>query len=232
MAAGCSTMAIDGQVIDADGKPVVGALVTAYGSPCNAIVGEDGKFEIVCQPGTYDLVISAEGYTSEEAQVEAPERKRYDGGKHLLVRIPENEGLFLRQGATYLDMTPSHLVRLLETDGKLTRRRFCLDPEKGGPTEVAAGVHALFDNEHPGWRPWRLDEEGCAYRDTKNAEHKWTVEYREKATYETRELNRGKSIALMELKPGNYFISDWKGFFVKSPDKELNAYTGYWIRVP
>lgn len=247
---GCGVGAIDGTVVDADGKPIEGATVSAMpatqattdadgnvtvdgtGRICQGRTDATGTFSLECLPNTYDVVVSAEGYTSEELRVEAPERKRYDVGKQLLVKIPEDKGLFLKQGTAYTAMAPGHLRRTTDKDGKLLHRRFCLDEAAGGPTEVAAGVHAMFDHEHPGWRPFRLDAEGCAYRDTKNEQHQWTVEYREKAAYETRELNRGKTVALIELPAGDYFIADWKGFFQKSPDKSAaDAYTGFWLKV-
>lgn len=248
--AGCGVMAIDGTVVDADGAPIAGATVSAMpttkastdedgnvsvqgaGRICQGYTDATGAFSLACQPSTYDVLIAADGYTSEEIQVEAPERERYDVGKQLLVKIPAEKGLFLKQGPAYAAMTPGRVLRATEKDGGLLHRRFCLDTEGGGPTELSAGVHALFDNEHPGWRPFKLDAEGCAYRDTKNEQHQWTVEYREKAEYQKRELNRGKTVALMSLPAGDYFVADWKGFFQKDPDKaRKNAYTGHWLKV-
>ena len=130
-------------------------------------------------------------------------------------------------------MKDGFLERVLDKDGPLTRRSMCLNPERGEPNELAAGTHAMFDYEHPGWRPFKLDADGCAYRDTKDADHKWTVNYREKAATETREVNRGKTIALIELKPGDYFIANWdKGFFNAVDLKtDRHSYSGHWIRV-
>lgn len=248
--AGCGAMAIDGTVVDADGQPIPGATVSAMpatqastdadgnvtvegtGRMCQGQADATGAFTIECLPSSYDLVVSAEGFTSESLRVEAPERKRYDVGKQLLVKIPSEKGLFLKKGAQYVQLAPGRVSRTTRTEGALLHRRFCLDREGGGPTELAAGVHALFDHEHPGWRPFRLDDEGCAYRDTKDEKHRWNVEYREKAEYRTRELNRGKTIALLELPPGDYFVADWKGFFQKDPDKaQQDAYTGHWLQV-
>ena len=230
---GCSKMAIDGVVVDANGKPLAGAMISTVGTPCNARSGEDGKFSLECPPGSYQIIISAEGYTSEDLDYEATERKRYDLGKKVLIKIPDEKGLHLLQGGTYVQMTAGFLNRNLEKDGNLVHRSMCLDRERSQPNALAAGPHALFDYEHPGWRPFLLDADGCAYRDTKNEKMQWTVEYREKADYETREINNGKTIALMALKPGDYFIADWdKGFFTAVDLKEdRHSYTGYWIHV-
>lgn len=231
--AACSVMAVDGEVIDAMGDGVPGAMVTAVGTPCTALTDDAGKFALECQPGTYKLVISAQGYTTEELDIEATERKRYNSGKHLLVKIPESRGLFLLKDGAYTEMAPGFVERTLTKDGKLTHRKMCLNPDRGEANELPAGLHALFDYEHPGWKPFKLDAEGCAYRDTKNEKLRWTVEYREKAEYETKEYNPGKEIALLKLEPGDYFIADWdKGFFNSVDSKEdKHSYTGFWLKV-
>jgi len=230
---GCSKMAVDGTVLDANGQPIAGAMVTAMGTPCTTQSQADGTFSLECQPAAHDLVISAEGYTTEDFSVEALERKRYDIGKKILIKIPDERGLHLLQDGSYTTMKAGFLERRLEKDGLLTHRAMCLNPERGEPNKLGSGVHAMFDFEHPGWRPFKLDPEGCAYRDTKDEKLKWTVEYREKAATETREVNQGKTIVLMELAPGDYFIADWdKGFFNAADTKaDRHSYTGYWLRV-
>ena len=226
-------MAVDGEVVDALGAPLPGARVTAVGTPCSARTDETGRFALECQPGTYRLVVSAEGYTTEEVDIEATERKRYDSGRHLLVKIPDERGLFLLRDGQYTAMEPGFVERTLVRDGKLTHRRMCLNAERGTPNTLPAGVHALFDYEHPGWRPFKLDADGCAYRDTKNEKHRWEVEYREKAPFETKQFNPGKEVALLTLETGDYFIANWdRGFFNAVDKKEdKHSYTGFWLQV-
>jgi hypothetical protein len=230
--AGCGSMSITGEVVDAAGAPVPGARVTAAGTPCHAQTDAAGRFSLPCQPGDHTVVIAAEGYTSVELQQAAPETQPYDTGKHLLVKIPDSKGLHLFSGTAYAAMKPGRLQRLLREQGRLTHRAVCLDPARSEPNELPAGAHQLFDYEHPGWRPFKLDAEGCAYRDTKNEKHQWSVEYREKAEVEVKALNEGKSIATLQLEPGDYFIADWQGFFVGADEKEERfSYTGHWLRV-
>lgn len=232
LGAGCSRMAIDGEVSDARGNPLPGATVAAIGSPCLTTVDATGKFALPCPPGDYTVVISVEGYTSVQVDVQAPERKRYDIGKQVLIKVPAEKGLFLFGSDAYEPMLPGFVARELTKDGSLTQRKFCLDAETSKPNEVKAGVASFFDYEHPGWRPFRLDEEGCAYRDTKNQNHQWKVVYREKAEYETHQVNEGKTIARIQLEPGQYFIADWKGFFVPVEEHDENhVYTGNWLVV-
>lgn len=232
LASGCGKMAIDGEVVDAKGAPLADVSVTAVGSPCYTRSDAAGKFALECQPGTHTVVISAEGFTSEEFTQDASERKRYDSGRHLLIQVPEKHGLHLFADNEYTEMRPGRLARSLATEGKLTHRAVCLDADKSEANTLAAGTHALFDFEHPGWRPFKLDADGCAYRDTKNERHQWSVTYREKAPYEVKTINEGKQIALMQLTAGDYFIADWKGFFVGADQKEQKySYTGYWLKV-
>ena len=230
---GCGKMAIDGEVIDAAGEPIPNAKVTAAGSTCFAESDATGKFALACQPGKQILVISAKGYTSEEFEFDAPENKRYQSGKHLLVKIPDARGLHLFQGSAYHQMKPGYLKREIKEERGVTERAMCLDTEKSEPNELSQGTHAMFDYEHePGWLPFRLDEEGCAYRDTKNDKQRWSVQYREKAKYQVKKINEGKSIALLDLKKGDYFIANWKGFFVGADEKDNRySYTGYWIKI-
>ena len=228
---GCGQMAIDGEVVDAHGEPIQGAMITAAGSLCSTLTKEDGKFALECETGTYDVVVSAAGFTTEQFRQEAPEVARYDSGRHLLIRIPEQKGLHLFVDKEYVSMKPARLKRVLEETRKLTNRKVCLDREQSEPNVVAAGTHAIFDYEHPGWRPFRLDEEGCAYRDQKDEKHRWTVTYKEKPPYESKRYNEGKSVALMQLEPGEYFVADWKGFFVGADERDgRHSYTGHWIQ--
>ncbi|MCK6517000.1 carboxypeptidase-like regulatory domain-containing protein, partial [Myxococcota bacterium] len=89
----CGKMAIDGEVVDAAGSPVVGARIGAVGSLCEAHTDDAGKFAFECTPGPYDLSITMPGYIGEAVPtVQATERKRYDVGRRLLVKVPEQEG--------------------------------------------------------------------------------------------------------------------------------------------
>lgn len=229
---GCGTMAIDGEVVDAHGAPVKGAMITAAGTVCSTTTDERGRFDLSCDPGTYRLVVTAEGYTTEEFTQEAPEVDRYDSGRHVLIRIPEQKGLHLFVDKKYVQMKSGRLQRQLDEKGALAWRHICLDRTLSEPNVVNAGVHALFDYEHPGWRPFRLDAEGCAYRDEKDARHRWTVTYKDKPPYESKEYNAGKRVALIQLAAGDYFVADWKGFFVGADEREQKfSYTGYWLHV-
>lgn len=227
---GCSKMAIDGEVVDATGQPIEGANVTAIGTTCTTKSGADGSFVLECLPGQYQISVAQEGYIAVELDFDAGERKRYDAGKQVLVQIPDSEGLFLFADNVYHPMKEGRLIRQLDNKDGKKYRAFCLDRSASEPNKMVKGVWPFFDHEHMGWRPFRLDAEGCAYRDVKNEKHQWSVEYREKPPYETHQLELGKTIARMELAPGEYFIADWKGFFVTA-EGEKHTYSGHWLSV-
>jgi len=230
--AGCGQMVIEGEVVDARGNAIVGANITSAGTLCTTYTKSGGTFRLECEPGTHTVVVSAAGFTSEEFTQAAPETQDYDSGRHMLVRVPEEQGLHLFVDNTYAQMKPGRLNRTMVEQGRIMHRSVCLDREHSEPNTIKAGAHTLFDYEHPGWRPFRLDDEGCAYRDRKDAKHRWTEVYKDKPPYDVKEVNDGKSIAQLQLSPGEYFIADWKGFFVGADEREArHSYTGYWLHV-
>lgn len=233
LTAGCGQMAIDGEVVTVSGDPVTGARVTAIGTTCTTVVGEDGRFALPCPPGSYKLAITSEGYIQIDEEVEANERKRYDLGKLVMVAIPPSDGLFWFKDNAYVPLAPGLLDRTIATVGGGNRTRaYCLDRKISQANEMAAGTHAFFDNHTKGWRPFKLDEEGCAYRDAQDAKARWEVVYKEKPPYEERTLETGRKIAVIELPPGEYFIADWdQGFFTPAEGEGEKRYTGSWIVV-
>ncbi len=228
---GCGGMTINGDVVDARGKPVSGANVTAAGTLCTTTTDAEGKFSLGCEPGTHIVVISAAGFTTEEFTTQATASEAYATGTHKLIRVPAEKGLHLFVNDDYTQMTPGRVHRILLEQGKVTHRLVCLDRDHSTPNIVPAGEVLLFDYEHPGWRPFRLDDEGCAYRDTRDEQQRWTEVYKVKPPYEVKEYNRGRSLAVLQMEPGDYFIADWKGFFVGANDREEKfSYTGYWVK--
>ena len=228
-AAGCTKMAVEGQVVDVTGTPIAAANITVMNSPCHGQTDTEGKFEINCPPGEYTFNVVQNGYITETVDVEAIEHKRYDIGRTVLIKIPESEGLFLLQEGEYVPMKPGLLKQNKGGSGASAYRNYCLAPETEINT-LPAGVHALFDNESVGWRPWRVDPQDCAYKMVRDGRG-WEVTYKDKPEFEERQAAPGKKISLIKLTPGKYFIADWKqGFFTKTP-KDKKRYSGYYLEV-
>jgi hypothetical protein len=227
---GCGNTAIEGTLVDVQGNGIDGAMVTAVGTQCSAVTDQKGAYDLTCAAGTHKLVMSKQGYLTEELMVEAPERKRYSGGNTILVKIPEDKGLFIFSKSAYQAMQRGRLTRQLSGKGMKKKRAYCLDKDTSQPNAIAPGVVPFFDNDAPGWRPFRLDAQGCAYRDARNERGSWVVEYREKPNLEEQKLSDTMKLSRLQLTPGDYFIADWRGFFVANAEDPL-AYGGYWVTV-
>lgn len=229
--AGCAEMVIEGELLDAQGNHIEGAMVTSVGTPCAATTDTSGRYELTCPPGSHDLVMSKQGFLTEALQVDAAERRRYKVGKRVLVAIPDEQGLFLFAKDSYLPMKSGLLVRKLSGKGMSKQRAYCLDKKRSEPNTTGPGEALLLDNAAQSWRPFRLDSEGCAYRDSRNKRGSWVVDYREKPESEEHKLTGQMKQARIQLTPGEYFIADWKGFFVSVSKGQVEHYSGYWITV-
>lgn len=231
--AGCTRMAIEGDVVDVTGAPIAGARVTTIGSPCQADSDEKGHFELVCPPGSYTLSVGQAGYLSKELDVEATEKKRYNVDRVLLIKIPDSKGLFLLQDGAYVPLARALITRAEGKRGGDRTRSYCLDRARSEAVELPAGAATFFDNEHEGWTPFRIDpsdDDGCVYRMHSGAFGKWAVDWSENPPYEERAVGKEQSLVRVQLEPGDYFFADWKGFFVPI-EGELTTYGGVWVRV-
>lgn len=234
---GCSNMAIEGTVVDVTGAAIPGVNISAVGDPtCATKTDETGHWELVCNPAVYDLTIGASGYLSENIeQYEATERQRYDVGRKILIKIPTEKGLLKFDGQSYTAMEPGHVVKLAGGKGTTAFKHYCVDPKADlAVNTFGVGTHALFDNQSDGWKPFKLDEEGCAYRMSPTTDTRWGIDYAEKAEFETKQVENGKEIVLLSLEAGRYFIADWdQGFFnkVKGEDGETLGYSGFYLEV-
>ncbi len=232
---GCTRMAIDGVVTDVAGEPIPGAMVSAVGgAQCQQATDASGAFSLVCKPAHYELHIGKHGYIPQVIEdFDASERKRYDIGSQALIKIPSSTGLTRFKGNEYVRMDRALLQRR-SASGSSGYRHYCLDEKAGAVTQVAAGMQPFFDYESGGWKAFRLDDEGCAYRMSPDpaGKGKWRVDYADKPEVETRQLEHGKEIVIMKLTPGRYFIADWeRGFFTKGrlPDDGPEGYLGYYL---
>ena len=228
---GCGTMTIEGNLVDGEGVAVDEVMVTIKGTECNGHSNSAGAFTLQCDPGAHTLVASKPGYLAKEFYVEATERQPYAAGTHTLAKLPEATGLFLFSQQRATPLKPGHLTRKHEGKGLKKTRAYCLDKDNSETNHIAPGMTPFLDHQARAWRPFRLDDQGCAYRDARNERGSWVVEYREKPDFEEKKLSDTMSIARIQLSSGSYFIADWKGFFEASKTKGPDNYGGYWITV-
>jgi hypothetical protein len=231
---GCGSMAMDGVVVDHAGQPVADATITAVGTQCQTVTDATGAFSLPCAPGLYDLSISQVGYVTItfDEPFDASERKRYDLGRQVLVKIPEQEGLLLFANAEFTSLEPGFVERRSGGFGKDQYRHYCLDMDGTAVNTLSAGAHTFFDHASAGWRAFRLDDHSCAYKMSPNGPTSWGIDYNVKAEVkEETQLEQDLSRHVLIFEPGEYFIADWEqGFFTKK-SKEDPRYTGYYVKV-
>jgi hypothetical protein len=226
----CGTMSMNGDVVDGTGKPIEGALVSATDTQCSTTTDGSGKFILECEPGVLNLTFSKPSHIGVQTRVEAPEKLPYPIPTQTLTRIPEVPGLFVLDNGRYIPVVMGTLERTMQTSGNTLRRAYCLQDGALQPTKMKKGEIALFDNQAPSWRLFRLDADRCAYRDTRNAQGRWVVSFRDKPAVEDQILGGEFSLHKARLEPGHYFAAHWKGFFSPTaPDTSL--YGGFWIQV-
>jgi len=227
---GCQGMSIVGTVTDVSGEPLEDARVTVVGQLCTAATDAQGRFDLKCAEGTHQIAIGQQGYLSKEIEVEAVERKVYDIGPQVLIKIPQGEGLFLFDGASYATMEPGLVERRLE--GKPPRgKSFCVVRESSPSNTVKAGRVPIFAKRAEDWNVFRLDAEGCARRLVFDGAH-WSVSYSEKPEATVKDVGTEQSIHILELPAGEYFVAHWRGgTFVELKDREapggLKRYSGF-----
>ncbi len=230
---GCGKMTLDGVVVDHAGDPVADATVTAIGTPCQTHSDATGAFSLECPPGVYDLSISQVGYVTINfpEPYEASERKPYDLGRQVLVKVPEEKGLLLFADDTFSALEPGYVERNSGGFGSGQYRHYCLDRGDSAVNTLSAGVHTFYDHASEGWRAFRLDEAGCAYKMSPNSSSSWGIDYNEKAEVETEQLEKDLSRVKVTFEPGEYFIAIWdQGFFTKV-SRDDGRYRGFYVKV-
>ena len=203
------------------------------GTTCQTFSDSQGAFQLKCKPGELELAVGQKGYVTQQILVEAVDRGTYPLGRISLVKIPEEVGLWLFDGSAYAGMEAGLLTRrTVGPKDSPWAKNYCIDRDSSTANQVAAGTVSLFDNRSPEWRAWTLDEEGCAYRMTREG-RRWKNVYGEQTRYEHQRVDDTRAVIKMELPAGEYFVANWReGFF--SPDGEthpdgLQRYTGYWV---
>ena len=89
---------------------------------------------------------------------------------------------------------------------------------------------AVLEQGTVGWRMFRMDNDGCAYRDAKTREGHWVVEHQQQPEVDSAALNKSATMHQLSLDPGHYFVAHWAGFFAPT-EGNPEAYTGHWIHL-
>lgn len=239
LATACSSMTIEGDVVDATGQPMPGVLVSAVGHPCQTSTDEAGHFALSCTPAEHTIAITQQQHVSVELEIEALEKTAYPTGQHTLVRIPDGQGLFLFADNQYVPMTRGLVERRITkgTPGAPLQKSYCLLPEQEPQlAQSVEGKVEFFDNNAEEWRAWRADPEGCIYRLDRDHE-RFEVSWGDRPERHQQMLSDDQELVTLTMQPGDYFFADWPtGFFSKAPkDQQLEdadtRFTGFYLRV-
>jgi hypothetical protein len=224
-------MKIMGQVQDRTGSGIAGATVTAAETPCSSISAADGHYSLSCETGQHRLVISKPGHLTAEVHVGADEKQDYTAPTARLLRIPESPGLYWLTEEGYASLKPTHLVENVSGKGRKKKRAYCLDSEQSERNRSSSLSLSFLDREAAGWRLVRLDAEGCAYRDSRNQRGSWVADYLDKPKLQTQKISAQVQLKEAELPAGEYFVADWRGFFVATEAPGEKHFGGAWITV-
>jgi hypothetical protein len=224
-------MAFEGRVVDAALQGVPGARVTLGTPECETLTDATGAFSVPCAPGSYAVSITKDGYLEDALALDAPELKVYDAGTRRLVRVPDEKGFLAFDRSAYRAMKPGRLERRTGGTTLDTWRAYCLAPQRSEANRLAPGVYPFLDHDSPGWRAFRLDDEGCAYRMSPTSQGQWGVDYAVAPKYDVKNAAPDTDIVTLHLEAGSYFVADWSsGFFTAAVD-DPQHYAGWWIDV-
>jgi len=226
----CSPARISGTVVDGTGQPISGVSVSIDGTAVSASTAENGQYALDFTPGDQVIKITHPRYFERIHTIHLSEQKPHTLKPTVLVKKPTEDGLFVLKMDSPIPLGVGSLTRDTQRQGPAKKRRFCLDKDKSKPNALSAGPARFADKNARPWRLFKLDGEGCAYRDARDSQGRWVVEYRERPDLVQQDSEDGIALHDVELDKGEYFIADWAGFFVAQPD-DAARYTGRWIRV-
>ena len=226
----CQPSQISGTVLDSAGNGVSGVTVSIEGTNSTDVTTADGVYQLDLRAGEVIINVQHPDFFSRIHTIQIDESAPRQLKPTVLVRKPADNGLFVLQDASLLPLRLGSLTRDTQTKGPAKKRRFCLDRTKSEATPLPVGRARLADKNASPWRLFRLDGDGCAYRDARDSNGRWVVEYRDRPDLVQQSRDDGIALHDVQLAKGEYFIADWAGFFVAEPDND-GRYTGRWIQV-
>ena len=99
-----------------------------------------------------------------------------------LIRTPKDSGLYVLKGADVLPLPTARLKRETKTIEGTKRRRYCITGPRGKALPVPAGDTQFLDVNAAPWRLFKLDVDGCAYKDAKDTKGRWQEPRAKRAT--------------------------------------------------
>jgi hypothetical protein len=228
---GCASTTLNGVIEDAQSKPIANATVSSdHAEGCETTTDATGQFLLECASGSWRITIGSDGYLSNVQSISVTEGTSTTLPTVQLTAIPSSDGLFMLSGGVFEPLHPVHLERTITTHGKAKNRAFCIPKQDQSPAVASEATVTILSKNTGGWRPFRMDANGCAYRDAKTVDGHWVVEHQDQPALQTQAIDETVTIHRMTAPTGDYFLADWAGFFVPI-DASSAFYKGHWLQI-
>lgn len=189
-----------------------------------------GRYMMELSPGPQKLTFAHPDFFNQTEAIQVAPDEPTVLPRRSLIKTPDGSGLYVLNGAEILPLPSARLKRQTRTVKGSTLRSYCISGPKGSATQIPAGETQFVDMTSSPWRLFKLDSDGCAYRDAKDSDGRWVVQYRDKPAVKPSRTQGEASFAAVTLAEGTYFVADWGGFFVSDPDDPVQ-YTGRLLRI-
>ena len=227
--AGCGDSPLKGQVVNVTGQGIAGVNVQVADSTCATQSDTNGEYTLKCLPSAWTIQFSKEGFVPSQVVFDATKEGAGEIPSQKMIAVPPEQGLFIEKDGAYHSLPTGTLTRSMQKSVGQLERRYCLQTTEKVPMELPTTMD-VYDHGSKPWRLFLLNEDRCAYTDTRSASGRWSVGYRNKPQVRVQELGSNLSLTQADLEPGQYFIAYWDGFFVQTDD-DSPQYSGYWFQV-
>ena len=229
---GCTSTTVTGEVTNAQSGPVGAVdIIANIGDDCRTQTDSSGSFQLECAPGDWELTASHPGFLHERRRITVASGTHERIEPIQLLRIPTRDGLHVLRDGAFVPLEKATLRRSTAVAGNAKTRDFCITPDQSPTaTLTASGDVTMLSNGPIDWRPFRMDADGCAYRDEKTAEGQWVINHQDRPAVRGVPEHTNAIVSRWPAKTGDYFIAEWSGFFVPTAPKS-QTYSGWWLRI-
>jgi len=216
--------------VDNAGQGIPGVTITAEGGVAPVVTDTTGRYVLEASSGQRTLTFTHPDFFSHSETVQVASDAATELPQRALIRTPDGTGLYVLSGTEVLPLPAARLKRQTRSVQGSKLRSYCISGPKGTATPVPAGETQFVDMTASPWRLFKLDSDGCAYRDARDPAGRWVVQYRDKPAVVPSHTQSNAAFTAATLAEGTYFVADWGGFFVSDPE-DPDHYTGRLLRI-
>ena len=228
----CTSTTVTGVVMDAQSDPVPAVdIIADVGDDCRTQTDASGSFFLECPPGDWELTATHQGYLHARRSIAVASGTQQNLEPIRLLKIPSGNELHVLLAGTFIALEQTTLQRSTAVTGNAKARDFCVTPDQSPTITVPASADVTMLSIAPvDWRPFRMDAEGCAYRDEKTTEGQWVINHQDRPEVRRVPEHTNAIVSRWSANAGDYFVAEWAGFFVPTAPK-AQTYSGWWLRV-